>query len=171
MKIWVKRQMLQQRKMMKATAEILYIDSNWIRIGPRWPAHSSPAHLKIQPRWRFAVEMMGRPLFLSSLSPPSTIASVGLLDFAGLPRLLREHHPCCLHPRSYPSCLHSGGGGGVVFCLCLHLCCPTQEDHHCARSSGAVHSVFLIDVYLDLENPGGSGFWVGENRRVTEGNK
>jgi hypothetical protein len=39
----------------------------------------------------------------------------------------------------------------------------------CARSSGAVHSVFLIDVYLDLENPGGSGFWVGENRRVTGG--
>ncbi len=37
----------------------------------------------------------------------------------------------------------------------------------CAGSSGAVHSVFLIDVYLDLENPGGSGFWVGENRRVT----
>ncbi len=33
----------------------------------------------------------------------------------------------------------------------------------CAGSSGAVHSVFLIDVYLDLENPGGSGFWVGEN--------
>ncbi len=42
---------------------------------------------------------------------------------------------------------------------------------HCAGSSGAVHSVFLIDVYLDLENPRGSGFWVGENRRVAEGNK
>jgi hypothetical protein len=41
----------------------------------------------------------------------------------------------------------------------------------CAGSSGAVHSVFLIDVYLDLENPGGSGFWVGENGRVIEGNK
>jgi hypothetical protein len=39
----------------------------------------------------------------------------------------------------------------------------------CAGSSGVVHSVFLIDVYLDLENPGGLGFWVGENRRVTEG--
>jgi hypothetical protein len=39
----------------------------------------------------------------------------------------------------------------------------------CAGSSGAVHSVFLINVYLDLENPGGSGFWVGENRRVIEG--
>ncbi len=37
----------------------------------------------------------------------------------------------------------------------------------CAGSSGAVHSAFLIDVYLDLENPGGSGFWVGEDRRVT----
>jgi hypothetical protein len=37
---------------------------------------------------------------------------------------------------------------------------------NCAGSSGAVHSVFLIDVYLDLENPGGSGFWVGENGRV-----
>jgi hypothetical protein len=41
----------------------------------------------------------------------------------------------------------------------------------CAGSSGAVHSVFLIDVYLDLESPRGSGFWVGEGRRVTEGNK
>jgi hypothetical protein len=41
----------------------------------------------------------------------------------------------------------------------------------CTGSSGAVHSVFLIDVYLGLGNPGGSGFWVGENRRVTEGNK
>ncbi len=41
----------------------------------------------------------------------------------------------------------------------------------CAGSSGAVHSVFLIDVYLDLGSPGGSGFWVGENRRVTEGNR
>ncbi len=39
----------------------------------------------------------------------------------------------------------------------------------CAGSSGAVHSIFLINVYLDLENPGGSGFWVGENRTVTEG--
>jgi hypothetical protein len=45
----------------------------------------------------------------------------------------------------------------------------TVDD--CAGSSGAVHSVFLIDVYLDPENPRGSGFWVGENRRVTEGNK
>jgi hypothetical protein len=31
----------------------------------------------------------------------------------------------------------------------------------CSGSSGAVHSVFLIDVYLDLESPRGSGFWVG----------
>ncbi len=38
---------------------------------------------------------------------------------------------------------------------------------NCAGSSGAVHSVVLIDIYLDLENPGGSGFWVGEKRRVT----
>jgi hypothetical protein len=45
----------------------------------------------------------------------------------------------------------------------LHL---TVNNYSCARSSGAVHSVVLIDVYLDLENPGGSGFWVGENRRV-----
>jgi hypothetical protein len=43
-------------------------------------------------------------------------------------------------------------------------------DYYCAGSSGAVHSVFLINVYLDLENPGGSGFWAGEDRRVTEGN-
>ncbi len=41
----------------------------------------------------------------------------------------------------------------------------------CAGSSGAVHSVFLIDVYLDLENHGGSGFRVGQNRRVIGGNK
>ncbi len=45
---------------------------------------------------------------------------------------------------------------------------PIKEmlESDCARSSGAVHNVFLIDVYLDLENPGGSGFWVGENGRV-----
>jgi hypothetical protein len=42
---------------------------------------------------------------------------------------------------------------------------------NCAGSSGAVHSVFLIDVYLDLGSPGGLGFWVEENRRVTEGNR
>ncbi len=35
----------------------------------------------------------------------------------------------------------------------------------------AVHSVYLIDVYLDLESPRGSGFWVGEGRRVTRGTK
>ncbi len=39
----------------------------------------------------------------------------------------------------------------------------------CAGSSGAVHNVVLIDVYLDLENPGGSGFWVGKDGWVTEG--
>ncbi len=42
---------------------------------------------------------------------------------------------------------------------------------YCSGSSGAVHSVFLIDVYLDLESLRGSGFWVGEGRRVAEGNK
>ncbi len=26
---------------------------------------------------------------------------------------------------------------------------------------GRVRNVVLINVYLDLENPGGSGFWVG----------
>jgi hypothetical protein len=46
-----------------------------------------------------------------------------------------------------------------------------ERGKRCAGSSGAVHSVFLIDVYLDLENPRGSGFWVGENRRVIGGNK
>ncbi len=52
-----------------------------------------------------------------------------------------------------------------------------QEYHnspgvgYCFGSSGAVHSVFLIDVYLVLESPRGSGFWVGEGGRVTEGNK
>ncbi len=33
------------------------------------------------------------------------------------------------------------------------------------------HRVFLNDVYLDLESPRGSGFWVGEGRRVDEGTK
>jgi hypothetical protein len=47
----------------------------------------------------------------------------------------------------------------------------TLSFYNCAGSSGAVHSVFLIDVYLHLENPGGSGFWVGENRGVIGGNK
>jgi hypothetical protein len=42
---------------------------------------------------------------------------------------------------------------------------------YCVVSSGAVHSVFLIDVYLDLENPGGRDFRVGESRRVVGGNK
>ncbi len=37
---------------------------------------------------------------------------------------------------------------------------------NCAGPSGIVHSVFLINVYLDLENPGGSGFWVGDSKRV-----
>ncbi len=32
---------------------------------------------------------------------------------------------------------------------------------NCAGSSGVVHNVVLIDVYLDLENPIGSGFWWG----------
>jgi hypothetical protein len=27
--------------------------------------------------------------------------------------------------------------------------------------AGRVHNVVLMNVYLDLENPGGSGFWVG----------
>jgi hypothetical protein len=36
-----------------------------------------------------------------------------------------------------------------------------KENLDCAGSSGAVHNVVLIDVYLDLENPGGSGFWWG----------
>ncbi len=44
-----------------------------------------------------------------------------------------------------------------------------KQVSSCAGSSGAVHSVSLINVYLDLENPGGSGFWVGEYRRVTGG--
>jgi hypothetical protein len=50
-----------------------------------------------------------------------------------------------------------------------HLLLNDSDSPSCARSSGAVHSVLLISVYLDLENPGGSGFWVGEDRRVTEG--
>ncbi len=32
---------------------------------------------------------------------------------------------------------------------------------YCAGSSGAVHNVVLIDVYLDLENPGGQDFGWG----------
>jgi hypothetical protein len=44
-------------------------------------------------------------------------------------------------------------------------------SHSCAGPSGIVHSVFLINVYLDLENPGGSEFWVGDSKGVVEGNK
>ncbi len=49
-----------------------------------------------------------------------------------------------------------------------HTCTITVDlliplYRYCAGSSGAVHSVFLINIYLDLGNPGGSGFWVGEN--------
>ncbi len=61
----------------------------------------------------------------------------------------------------------SANTGILQFCntqSCLYL-------YNCAGSSEAVHNVVLIDVYLDLENPGGSGFWVGENRWVTEGTK
>jgi hypothetical protein len=35
----------------------------------------------------------------------------------------------------------------------------------------AVHSVSLINVYLDLGNPGGSGFWVREHRWGTRGQR
>jgi hypothetical protein len=31
----------------------------------------------------------------------------------------------------------------------------------CARACGRVRNVVLMNVYLDLGNPGGSGFWVG----------
>jgi hypothetical protein len=42
---------------------------------------------------------------------------------------------------------------------------PRMVCNSCAGSSGAVHSVFLIDVYLDLENPGGSGFSGGGEQK------
>ncbi len=42
--------------------------------------------------------------------------------------------------------------GGLKFC---------KIGHNCAGSSGAVHNVVLIDVYLDLENPGGRDFGWG----------
>jgi hypothetical protein len=35
---------------------------------------------------------------------------------------------------------------------------------------GRVHNVILMNVYLDLENPGGSGFWVGGVYEPGEGN-
>ena len=34
-----------------------------------------------------------------------------------------------------------------------------------------VHNVIQIECIFGSGNPGGSGFWVGENRRVTDGNK
>jgi hypothetical protein len=37
----------------------------------------------------------------------------------------------------------------------------SQQKHNCAGSSGAVHSVILIDVYLDLEKPWGVGILGG----------
>ncbi len=36
-----------------------------------------------------------------------------------------------------------------------------MNQKKCAGSSGAVHSLFLINVYLDLENPGGRDFGWG----------
>ena len=39
----------------------------------------------------------------------------------------------------------------------------------CAGSSGAVHSVFLINVYLDLENPGGRDFGWGRIEGLLRG--
>jgi hypothetical protein len=41
----------------------------------------------------------------------------------------------------------------------------------CAGSSGPVHNVILIDVYLYLETPGGRDFWVKGNRWVADGTK
>ncbi len=45
------------------------------------------------------------------------------------------------------------------------------EHYNCAGSSGAVHNVVLINVYLDLENPGGSGFWWGGMDGLLRGQK
>jgi hypothetical protein len=71
---------------------------------------------------------------------------------------------------SFPSLFIEVSSTFICFSgICQHF--PTLKQNRCAGSSGAVHSVFLIDVYLDLENPGGSGFWVGENGRVVGGNK
>jgi hypothetical protein len=36
-----------------------------------------------------------------------------------------------------------------------------DEHDKCVGSSGAVHSVILINVYLDLESPGGRDFGWG----------
>ncbi len=36
---------------------------------------------------------------------------------------------------------------------------------------GWVRNVVLMNVYLDLENPGGSGFWVGGVYEPEEGNR
>ncbi len=40
--------------------------------------------------------------------------------------------------------------------------CVLYSSSDCAGSSGAVHNFVLIDVYLDLENPGGVGILGGE---------
>jgi hypothetical protein len=54
---------------------------------------------------------------------------------------------------------------------CTVLLITKAMLYYCAGSSGAVHSVFLINVYLDLENPGGSGFWVGRIDGLLRGQK
>ncbi len=47
-------------------------------------------------------------------------------------------------------------------CVILYVCAREEALYYMyTRSSGAVHSVFLINVYLDLESPGGSGFGWG----------
>ncbi len=39
-----------------------------------------------------------------------------------------------------------------------HVSTVAFDLHTCAGSSGLVHNVVLIDVYLDLETPGGRDF-------------
>jgi hypothetical protein len=42
----------------------------------------------------------------------------------------------------------------LIFYIVIHRVVGVRE------LMGWVHNVVLIDVYLDLGNPGGSGFWV-----------
>ncbi len=46
-------------------------------------------------------------------------------------------------------------------CSSVIIMTMTLQKGSVRELMGRVRNVVLINVYLDLENPGGSGFWVG----------
>jgi hypothetical protein len=67
-------------------------------------------------------------------------------------RLSHRHDTCEFHPsRITGTCVQSWTNYAADLIL----------DHTCKRAMGGVRNVVLINVNLDLENPGGSGFRVG----------